>query len=192
LKQRKTSKNSLNFINTKETRELMKKGEKEKAEKLKNEVTDIKKEMGKIETELKEMENKLMLKALNIPNIPDDDVPIGKDENDNVEIKRVGKIPTFDFEIKSHDELGKKLNWLDFKKGVNLAKSRFTVLKKDAARIERALINFFLDHNRQWGFEEVYVPFMVNRETMTGTGQLPPIHLVLEKRRVAMDRTQKG
>lgn len=158
---------------SKKVGELMKKGEKEKAEKLKNEVTDIKKEMGKIETELKEMENKLMLKALNIPNIPDDDVPIGKDENDNVEIKRVGKIPTFDFEIKSHDELGKKLNWLDFKKGVNLAKSRFTVLKKDAARIERALINFFLDHNRQWGFEEVYVPFMVNRETMTGTGQLP-------------------
>ncbi len=152
---------------------LMKEGKKEEAEKLKNEVTSLKKEMEKIENKLKEIEKKLYSKALNIPNIPDDDVPVGDDENDNVEIKRVGEIPKFDFEVKSHDELGEKLNWLDFKRGVKLAKSRFTVLKKEAAKIERALINFFLDHNREWGFEEIYVPFMVNRETMTGTGQLP-------------------
>jgi len=100
-------------------------------------------------------------------------VPIGKDENENVEIKRVGEIPKFDFEPKPHDELGEKLDWLDFTRGVKLAKSRFTVMKKDAARLERALINFFLDHNRSYGFEEVYVPFIVNKETMTGTGQLP-------------------
>ncbi len=152
---------------------LMKEGKKEEAEKLKNEVTSLKKEMEKIQNKLKEIEEKLYSKALIIPNIPDDDVPVGDDENDNVEIKRVGEIPKFDFEVKSHDELGEKLNWLDFKRGVKLAKSRFTVLKKEAAKIERALINFFLDHNREWGFEEVYVPFMVNRETMTGTGQLP-------------------
>ena len=152
---------------------LMKEGKKEEAEKLKNKVTSLKKEMEKIENKLKEIEKKLYSKALIIPNIPDDDVPVGDDENDNVEIKRVGEIPKFDFEVKSHDELGEKLNWLDFKRGVKLAKSRFTVLKKEAAKIERALINFFLDHNREWGFEEVYVPFMVNRETMTGTGQLP-------------------
>jgi len=171
-KELETYQNKRNTL-SKQIGELMKNKEKEKAEKLKNEVTNIKQEMQKIETELKEIENELTNKALNIPNIPDEDVPVGNDENDNVEIKRVGKIPAFDFEVKSHDELGEKLNWLDFKRGVKLAKSRFTVLKNEAAKIERALINFFLDHNREWGFEEVYVPFIVNRETMTATGQLP-------------------
>jgi len=146
---------------------------KEKAEEIKKEVSEIKKEIDLLNEKLKEIENELNNKALNIPNIPDSDVPIGKDENDNVEIKRVGEIPKFDFEIKSHDELGKELNWLDFERGVKLAKSRFTVLKNEAARLERALINFFLDHNKEYGFEEVYVPFLVNSETMTATGQLP-------------------
>ena len=145
----------------------------QKAEELKKEVSNIKEEISNLENKLKEIEDNLNKKALIIPNIPDDDVPIGKDENDNVEIKRVGEIPKFDFEIKSHDELGEKLDWLDFIRGVKLAKSRFTVMKKDAARLERALINFFLDHNREYGFEEVWVPVIVNKETMTGTGQLP-------------------
>ncbi len=158
---------------SKEIGKLMKEGKKEEAEKIKQTVADIKEKIEKLNSQLKEIEDKLYSKALNIPNIPDDDVPIGEDENDNVEIKRVGKIPNFDFEIKSHDELGEKLDWLDFKRGVKLAKSRFTVLKNDAAKIERALINFFLDHNREYGFEEVYVPFLVNRETMMATGQLP-------------------
>ncbi|WP_024788220.1 MULTISPECIES: serine--tRNA ligase [unclassified Lebetimonas] len=152
---------------------LVKEGKKEEAENLKKEVAALKEEIEKLNTKSKQIETELENKALNIPNIPDDDVPVGKDENDNVEIKRWGKIPEFDFEIKPHDELGEKLNWLDFKKGVKLAKSRFTVLKSDAARLERALINFFLNHNREYGFEEVYVPFIVNRETMTATGQLP-------------------
>ncbi|EDM23343.1 serine--tRNA ligase [Caminibacter mediatlanticus TB-2] len=145
----------------------------QKAEELKKEVSNIKEEISNLENKLKEIEDNLNKKALIIPNIPDDDVPIGKDENDNVEIKRVGEIPKFDFEIKSHDELGEKLDWLDSIRGVKLAKSRFTVMKKDAARLERALINFFLDHNREYGFEEVWVPVIVNKETMTGTGQLP-------------------
>jgi seryl-tRNA synthetase len=147
--------------------------DKQKAEELKKEVGNLKKEIEKVENELKDIENNLNQKALMIPNIPDNDVPAGKDENENVEIKRVGEIPKFDFEIKPHDELGEKLNWLDFTRGVKLAKSRFTVLKNEAAKLERALINFFLDHNREYGFEEVYVPFIVNRETMTATGQLP-------------------
>jgi seryl-tRNA synthetase len=152
---------------------LVKEGKKQEAENLKKEVAALKEEIEKLNTKSKQIETELENKALNIPNIPDDDVPIGKDENDNVEIKRWGKIPEFDFEIKPHDELGEKLNWLDFKKGVKLAKSRFTVLKSDAARLERALINFLIEHNREYGFEEVYVPFIVNRETMTATGQLP-------------------
>ena len=152
---------------------LMKEGKKDEAEKIKQEVSDIKKKIETLNAKLKEIDEKLTQKALIIPNIPDEDVPVGKDENDNVEIKRVGEIPEFDFEIKPHDELGEKLGWLDFKRGVKLAKSRFTVMKKDAARLERALINFFLDHNKEYGFEEVWVPLMVNEETMTGTGQLP-------------------
>ena len=146
---------------------------KEEAEKLKEEVSKLKDKIEKLDKELKTIDEKLTQKALIIPNIPDDDVPVGQDENDNVEIKKWGEIPKFDFEVKSHDELGENLGWLDFARGVKLAKSRFTVMKKDAARLERALINFFLDHNREWGFEEVWVPLMVNKETMTGTGQLP-------------------
>ena len=152
---------------------FMKNGEKEKAEEIKKEVNVLKEQISELENKLKSIEETLSQKALVIPNIPDEDVPVGKNEDENVEIKRVGEIPKFDFEPKPHDELGEKLGWLDFARGVKLAKSRFTVMKKDAARLERALINFFLDHNRKWGFEEVYVPFMVNRETMTGTGQLP-------------------
>ena len=152
---------------------LIKEGKKDEAENVKREVAELKIKISQIEQKAKEIEDNLNQKALVIPNIPDNDVPIGKDEDDNVEIEKVGEIPKFDFEIKPHDELGENLEWLDFTRGVKLAKSRFTVLKKDAARVERALINFFLDHNREWGFEEVYVPFIVNKETMTGTGQLP-------------------
>ncbi len=152
---------------------LMKNDQPEDAENLKKEVAFLKEDIEKLNTKLKEIEEELAQKAMIIPNIPDDDVPVGIDENYNVEIKKWGKIPTFDFEIKSHDELGEKLGWLDFVKGVKLAKSRFTVMKKDAAKIERALINFFLDHNKEYGFEEVYVPFIVNKQTMTATGQLP-------------------
>ena len=152
---------------------LMKEGKRDEAESIKNEVNEIKEKIEKLNEKLKTIDEKLNKKALSIPNIPDSDVPVGKDENDNVEIKRVGEIPKFDFEVKSHDEIGEKLGWLDFKAGVKLAKSRFTVLKSEAARLERALINFFLEHNRNYGFEEVYVPFLVNSETMTATGQLP-------------------
>ena len=152
---------------------LMREGKKDEAETIKTKVNDIKVKIEELNEKLKKIEEKLNQKALSIPNIPDSDVPVGKDEDDNVEIKRVGEIPVFDFEVKSHDELGEELNWLDFKAGVKLAKSRFTVLKSEAARLERALINFFLEHNRSYGFEEVYVPFLVNSQTMTATGQLP-------------------
>ncbi|WP_456479886.1 serine--tRNA ligase [Nautilia sp.] len=160
-------------ILSKQIGNLMKNGQKEKAEEVKKEVNALKENISTLEEKLKTLEEALLQKALIIPNIPDEDVPVGKDENENVEIKRAGEIPKFDFDPKPHDEIGEKFGWLDFARGVKLAKSRFTVMKKDAARLERALINFFLDHNREWGFEEVYVPFIVNKETMTGTGQLP-------------------
>ncbi len=122
---------------------------------------------------VRDLETKLKELALSIPNPPDPDVPVGEDEKDNVEIKRVLEPKKFDFEPKEHWELGEKLGWLDFERGVKLAKSRFTVLKKEAARLERALINFMLDHNREYGFEEVCVPFLANSATLLGTGQLP-------------------
>jgi seryl-tRNA synthetase len=111
--------------------------------------------------------------ALAIPNLPDESVPKGDDENDNVEIKRVLTPRVFDFEPKEHWALAEINGWIDFERGVKLAKSRFSVLRGEAARMERALINFFLDTNRAKGFEEVYVPFINNASMLQGTGQLP-------------------
>jgi len=111
--------------------------------------------------------------AMSIPNFPDDDVPDGADEEDNVEIKRVLDIPTFDFEPKEHWELSEQNGWIDFERGVKLATSRFSVLKNDAAKLERALINYMLDFNAKRGFVEVSVPEIVNEKALLGTGQLP-------------------
>jgi len=158
---------------SKEIGNFMRNKESEKADEIKKEVENIKSKISALEEQLNELNEKLSSKAMTIPNLPDDEVPVGDDENDNVEIKKVGVIPTFDFEVKAHDDLGVSLDWLDFKRGVKLAKSRFTVMKNEGARLERALINYMLDFNRKRGFEEVYVPFMVNKESMTATGQLP-------------------
>ncbi len=122
---------------------------------------------------VRELEERLKTLALTIPNPPDPDVPVGESEEDNVEIKRILEPTTFDFKPKEHWELGEKLGWIDFERGVKLAKSRFSVLKNEGARLERALINFMLDHNRSYGFEEVYVPFLANSASLLGTGQLP-------------------
>ena len=111
--------------------------------------------------------------AFKIPNIPDDDVIVGADEDENLELKKVLTPPQFDFEPKEHFELGEKLGWLDFVRGVKIAQSRFCVLKSEAALLNRALINYMIDFNRTRGFELVNVPFLVNQAAMFGTGQLP-------------------
>ena len=111
--------------------------------------------------------------ALAMPNFPDDSVPNGANEDDNVEIKKVLEPRVFDFEPKEHWALAETNGWIDFERGVKLAKSRFAVLRGEAARMERALISFFLDVNREKGFEEVYVPFINNSAMLQGTGQLP-------------------
>ena len=111
--------------------------------------------------------------ALTIPNFPDESVPEGADEADNVEIRKVLEPRLFDFEPLEHWALAERNGWIDFERGVKLAKSRFSVLRGEAARLERALINFFLDRNRKKGFEELYVPFMANSTMLQGTGQLP-------------------
>jgi len=111
--------------------------------------------------------------AMAIANIPDDDVPDGEDEEDNVEIKKVLTPPKFSFTPKEHWELAEQNGWIDFERGVKLATSRFSVSFGMGARLERALINFMLDFNRERGFEEVSVPALVNRQALEGTGQLP-------------------
>ncbi len=111
--------------------------------------------------------------AMRVPNLPDESVPDGEDENDNIEIKKVLTPPTFNFKPKEHWELAEANGWIDFERGVKLAKSRFSVVSGMGARLERALINFMLDFNRERGFNEVSVPMLVNRRALEGTGQLP-------------------
>jgi seryl-tRNA synthetase len=107
-----------------------------------------------------------------LPNLPSDDVPDGPDESANVELRRHLEPTRFDFEAKPHWEIGERLRILDFERGVSIARSRFTVLAGDGARLNRALANFFLERNRAAGFTEIAPPVLVNRESMHATGQL--------------------
>ena len=111
---------------------------------------------------------------LNIPNTPDATVPVGNDENENVEQRRWGEPTKFDFEPKAHWDVGTELGIFDFERAVKISGARFTLSKGPGAKLERAVTNFMLDlHTREHGFVEVLPPFMVNRDAMTGTGQLP-------------------
>jgi len=138
-------------------------------------------EMKKVSQELKgldgiveEKEKALQEFLLTLPNLPHVSVPKGKDSSDNAEVRRWGDIPKFDFQPKPHWDLGEELGILDFKCGAKISGARFTLYWDLGAKLERALINFMLDlHTREHGYREVLPPFMVNRTTMTGTGQLP-------------------
>ncbi|QOR62322.1 serine--tRNA ligase [Sulfurovum sp. ST-21] len=140
---------------------------------LKAKVDANKEAMVPLQEKAREAETALYDVALAIPNFPDDSVPEGIDEEDNVELRRVLEPREFDFQPLEHWALAEKNGWIDFERGVKLAKSRFSVLRGDAARLERALINFFLDTNREKGFEELCVPFLNNAQMLEGTGQLP-------------------
>ena len=143
--------------------------------------SDLIDEMKKVSQDLKgldgiieEKEKALQDFLLTVPNLPHSSVPVGKDPSDNAEVRRWGDIPKFDFEPKAHWDLGEELGILDFKTGAKITGARFTLYWDLGAKIERALINFMLDlHTREHGYREVLPPFMVNRTTMTGTGQLP-------------------
>ncbi|MGZ3494547.1 MAG: serine--tRNA ligase [Thermodesulfobacteriota bacterium] len=143
--------------------------------------SDLIQEMKKVSQDLKgldaiieEKEKALQDFLLTIPNLPHSSVPVGKDPSDNAEVRRWGDIPRFDFEPKAHWDLGEELGILDFKTGAKITGARFTLYWDLGAKMERALINFMLDlHTREHGYREVLPPFMVNRTTMTGTGQLP-------------------
>lgn len=142
-------------------------------ESLKAKLNENKAKINELNSRVNEIQNELLELAHSVPNIPDECVPVGDDENDNVELKKVGELPKFDFATKEHFELGEKLSWLDFVRGVKIAGSRFCVLKNEGARLSRALVNYMIDFNASRGFELVNVPFIVNSTTMFGTGQLP-------------------
>ncbi|MEO1941656.1 MAG: serine--tRNA ligase [Campylobacterales bacterium] len=158
---------------SKEIGKLFREGKREGGELLRGRVTELKVKIEELERLLKGVEERLEEKGLQIPNIPDPDVPVGQDESENRILEVVGEPPQFPFPPKSHDQLGEELGWLDFRRGVKLAKSRFVVMRGEAARLERGLINFFLDHNRSFGYQEVALPYLTNRESLIGTGQFP-------------------
>jgi len=140
---------------------------------LKAKVDANKEAMVPLQEKAREAEESFYTIALAMPNFPDDSVPEGADEKENVELRKVLEPKTFDFTPKEHWELSEINGWIDFERGVKLAKSRFSVLRGEASRLERALINFFLDTNAEKGFIEHSVPFINNSTMLQGTGQLP-------------------
>ena len=145
----------------------------ENTDELKNELNLNKTAMGDAADIVRAYEEKLENIASCVPNITDDDVPFGADEDGNVCVKTVLEPTKFDFAPKEHYELGESLGWLDFERGVKLSGSRFCVLKGMGARLSRALVNYMIDFNSARGFELVNVPFLVSSNTLYGTGQLP-------------------
>jgi seryl-tRNA synthetase len=125
------------------------------------------------EVRLVELQTELQNLLLNVPNLPHESVPVGKDEADNVEVRKVGTPRTFDFEIKDHTDVGTPLG-LDFDTGAKLSGARFTLMRGQIAKLHRAIAQFMLDtQTEQHGYTECYTPYMVNAETLIGTGQLP-------------------
>lgn len=127
-----------------------------------------------VQVELEALQAEFEQVQLTLPNLPHESVPAGKGEDDNVELRRVGSIPEFSFTPKDHADIGEALGLLDFETAVKISGSRFSVLKGPLARLQRALTQFMLDtHTQEHGYEEVYVPYLVNADSLRGTGQLP-------------------
>jgi len=151
-----------------------KKKEGQDASELIEEMKKVSQELKGLDSVIEEKEKALQDFLLVVPNLPHPSVPAGKDSSDNAEVRRWGEIPKYDFEPKPHWDIGEELRILDFKSGAKITGARFTLYLDLGAKLERALINFMLDlHTREHGYREVLPPFMVNRTTMTGTGQLP-------------------
>ncbi len=159
---------------SKEIGRAMASGERERAEELKKEVATLKGRMQELEEAARTKEEELKMHLAALPNIPLDEVPDGEDENDNVELRRVGEPPRFDFEPKQHFELGEALGLMDFERAARISGARFVVLRGALARLERALAQFMLDlQTEQNGYEEVNPPLLVRDDALFGTGQLP-------------------
>lgn len=146
----------------------------EDIEPLRQEVTTLGEKLDAAKAELDALQNEIRDIASAIPNLPDDSVPAGKDEKDNLEVSRWGTPRQYEFDVRDHVSLGEMAGGLDFAAAVKLTGSRFVVMKGQIARMHRALSQFMLDlHTEQHGYLEAYVPYLVNHETLYGTGQLP-------------------
>ncbi len=152
---------------------LMKEGRKEEAEKARSQVSDIKENNRRLEEELRNAEQKLQELLVTIPNIPADEVPEGRAAEDNITVTMGGKNPDLGENALPHWELAKKYDLIDFELGVKITGAGFPIYKGRGARLQRALINFFLDKARDAGYQEVQPPYLVNAASGYGTGQLP-------------------
>ena len=138
------------------------------------EMKELSNEIKGYDEQVREIDEELRNFMLRIPNIPNDSCPVGKDDIENVEVRRWGEPRKFDFEFKPHWDLGTDLDILDFERGTKIAGTRFTVYKGLGSRLERSVIQYFLNsHTEENGYTEIFPPYMVNRASMTGTGQLP-------------------
>ena len=174
LKQKRKALENFQAIQNAKSKELgVKARAGEDVSELKSELNLNKAALADADEIVKQYEEKLEQISFSVPNITDDDVPFGKDEDDNVCIKTVLEPTKFDFTPKEHWELGESLGWLDFERGAKLSGSRFTVLRGMGARLSRALVNYMIDFNSSRGFELVNVPYLVSSNTLFGTGQLP-------------------
>ena len=153
--------------------ELMREGKKDEAEAAKAQVAANKDRISQLDEKRGQVEKELFDLVAAIPNIPHEDVPYGKDDSDNPEVRRWGTPREFDFEPKAHWDLGPELGMIDFDRGVKLAGTRFYLLGGMGARMERALINFFIDMHNKAGFKEWWPPVITNHDSLFGTGQLP-------------------
>ncbi|MGS2780494.1 serine--tRNA ligase [Robertmurraya sp. GLU-23] len=150
------------------------KREKQDADQLIAEMKEVGDKIKGLDDQLRDVEETLEKLLLSIPNIPHESVPVGETEDDNVEIRKWGEIPSFDFEPKPHWDVADSLGIVDFERAGKVTGSRFVFYKGLGAKLERALFNFMLDlHTEEHGYEEVLPPYIVNRASMTGTGQLP-------------------
>lgn len=140
---------------------------------LMNEMKELSAKIKELDREVSEFDEQINALLLSIPNIPNEDIVIGADDHDNREVRRVGTPRVFDFELKAHWDLGTDLGILDFERAVKIAGARFSMWYGDGAKLERAITNFMLNLHTSRGYLEVLPPFMVNRASMTGTGQLP-------------------
>ncbi|WED43447.1 serine--tRNA ligase [Legionella cardiaca] len=154
----------------------------EDIEPMREEVNRLGQELDNTKAELEKVLQQLEDIVISLPNLPHSSVPEGKDEHDNREVRRWGTIPSLNFTIQSHDELGEGLGQMDFALAAKITGSRFVVMKAQIARLHRALIQFMLDiHTEEHGYQEIYVPYIVNAESLLGTGQLPKFEADLFK-----------
>src|SRR4051812_45718266 len=153
---------------------LMKDGKRDEADARRQMVGSLKERISELDQQRTGAEERMRELLSTLPNIPHESVPVGKDESANVEVRRWGTRPEFDFEPKDHVDLGNALGILDLERATKITGARFAILNGAGARLSRALIDFMLDlHTREHGYQETLPPFIVNRDSLFGTGQLP-------------------